>query len=72
MTPPDIRQSVQTLQQQNVSLREIARVLKISRNTVRAILREPQSPVAGTAAPDEGGASAWQRCMPGPRETRCA
>ena len=54
MTPPDIRQSVQTLQQQNVSLREIARVLKISRNTVRAILREPQSPVAGTAAPDEG------------------
>lgn len=54
MTPLDIRQSVHTLQQQNVSLREIARVLKISRNTARSILREPQSPVGGTAAPDEG------------------
>ena len=44
MTPTDIRASVLTLHQQGTSVREISRVLHLSRNTVRAILREP-SPV---------------------------
>lgn len=39
MTPIQIRHSVQTLQAQGHSLREISRLLGISRNTVRRILR---------------------------------
>ena len=54
MTPLHIRQSVQTLQQQNVSRREISRVLKLSRNTVRRILREPNRVDASAAGLDEG------------------
>ena len=42
MTPIEIRNSVLTLQRQGNSLREIGRVLHLSRNTVRAILRAPQ------------------------------
>ena len=42
MTPVDIRASVLTLHQQGTGLREISRVLHLSRNTVRGILREPQ------------------------------
>ncbi|MBK7002194.1 MAG: DDE-type integrase/transposase/recombinase [Rhodoferax sp.] len=42
MTPIDIRASVLTLHQQSTGLREISRVLHLSRNTVRGILREPQ------------------------------
>lgn len=41
MTPIDIRASVLTLHQQGTSVREISRVLHLSRNTVRGILREP-------------------------------
>lgn len=41
MTPIDIRASVLTLRQQGTSVREISRVLHLSRNTVRGILREP-------------------------------
>jgi DNA-binding CsgD family transcriptional regulator len=41
MTPVDIRASVLTLHQQAMSLREISRVLHLSRNTVRGILRQP-------------------------------
>ena len=40
MTPIDIRASVLTLQKQGTGLREISRVLHLSRNTVRGILRE--------------------------------
>lgn len=39
MTPNQIRDAVRTLQTQGQSLREISRVLKLSRNTVRRILR---------------------------------
>jgi transposase len=39
MTPNQIRDAVRTLQTQGRSLREISRVLKLSRNTVRRILR---------------------------------
>lgn len=42
MTPVEIRNSVLVLQQQGNSLREIGRVLHLSRNTVRAILRAPE------------------------------
>lgn len=41
MTPIQIRHSVQALQLQGHSLREISRLLHISRNTVRRILRGP-------------------------------
>ncbi|MEN9377860.1 MAG: hypothetical protein RL710_3017 [Pseudomonadota bacterium] len=54
MTPIEIRTSVLTLHQQGTGLREISRVLHLSRNTVRGILREP-SPVANSpvCAPNE-------------------
>ena len=53
MTPIDIRASVLTLHQQNTGLREISRVLHLSRNTVRGILREPQSAVNAPKADNE-------------------
>ncbi len=37
----EIRQSVQTLHQQGLAVREISRLLKLSRNTVRRLLRLP-------------------------------
>ena len=39
MTPTEIRTTVRTLQAQGHSLREISRLLALSRNTVRRILR---------------------------------
>lgn len=52
MTPIEICASVLTLHQQGTGLREISRVLHLSRNTVRGILREPSraSSSAGCAA----------------------
>jgi transposase len=41
MTPSEIRSAVRSLQAQGHSLREISRLLALSRNTVRRILREP-------------------------------
>ena len=41
MTPTEIRAAVRGLQAQGHSLREISRLLALSRNTVRRILREP-------------------------------
>ena len=41
MTPTEIRTAVRSLQAQGHSLREISRLLALSRNTVRRILREP-------------------------------
>jgi transposase-like protein len=41
MTPKPIRDAVQTLLAQGRSVRDISRALKLSRNTVRRILREP-------------------------------
>src|SRR5271165_2208221 len=41
MTPSEIRSAVRGLQAQGHSLREISRLLALSRNTVRRILREP-------------------------------
>jgi hypothetical protein len=53
MTPTEIRNTVRTLQAQRHSLREISRILALSRNTVRRILRQPDRSVAETAACDE-------------------
>ena len=51
MTPIEIRNSVRTLQAQGQPLREISRLLGLSRNTVRRILREPTAaPVAAVNA----------------------
>ncbi len=48
MTPTQIRDAVRTLQAQGRSLREISRLLRLSRNTVRRILRRADSaPPAG-------------------------
>jgi transposase len=46
LTPTEIRSAVRTLQTQGHSLREISRLLALSRNTVRRILREPAANVA--------------------------
>jgi transposase len=53
MTPAEIRITVRSLQAQGHSLREISRLLALSRNTVRRILREPAGGVAETPACDE-------------------
>jgi transposase len=53
MTPTEIRTAVRTLQAQGHSLREISRLLALSRNTVRRILRASDRPVAEGAACDE-------------------
>lgn len=50
MTPMEIRNSIVTLAQQATSLREISRLLHLSRNTVRRILREPPDANAPTGA----------------------
>ena len=50
MTPTEIRISVRTLQAQGRSLREISRLLRLSRNTVRRILRKPDTAVAPSGA----------------------
>ena len=52
MIATEIRSAVRTLQAQSHSLREISRLLKLSRNTVRRILRKPdrtEAPPCGEA-----------------------
>src|SRR3984957_996304 len=51
MTPNEIRAAVRGLQTQGHSLREISRLLAMSRNTVRRILREPAGDVGGEPPP---------------------
>lgn len=53
MTPTEIRNMVRALQAQRHSLREISRILALSRNTVRRILRQPDRSVTEVAACDE-------------------
>lgn len=50
MTPMEIRTSILGLHQRGTSLREISSLLRLSRNTVRRILRQPQSDAAHTGA----------------------
>ena len=49
MTPTAIRDAILTLRAQNRSLRDISRALKLSRNTVRRILRPAPDPDDATA-----------------------
>ena len=51
MTPTAIREAVLTLRAQNRSLRDISRALKLSRNTVRRILRPAPESDDATAGP---------------------
>jgi hypothetical protein len=53
MTPTEIRNAVCTLRAQGRSLREISRLLALSRNTVRRILRQPDRIAGEAAACDE-------------------
>ncbi|MBW4025630.1 MAG: transposase family protein [Proteobacteria bacterium] len=53
MTPTEIRAAVRGLQMQGHSLREISRLLAMSRNTVRRILREPAGDAGEVLACDE-------------------
>src|ERR1700751_5254878 len=60
MIPSEIRSSVQTLQAQGLSLREISRLLKLSRNTVRRILRGAKHGTAPSPAYDPQTAARLQ------------
>jgi transposase len=51
MTPIEIRNGVRLLKRQGQSLREISRLLKVSRNTVRRILREKDGEPAAASPP---------------------
>ena len=53
MTPSEIRQTVRTLAAQGKGLREISRLLALSRNTVRRILRAPETTAAAAPPCDE-------------------
>lgn len=53
MTPIEICNTVRTLKQQGTSLREISRLLELSRNTVRRILRESVGAPARVAVMDQ-------------------
>lgn len=67
MTPTQIRDAVRTLQAQGQSLREISRVLKLSRNTVRRIVRaqdpERSAQDAGPGVPRAYLKSAFERAQ---------
>ena len=58
MIAPEIRSSVRTLLAQGRSLREVSRMLQLSRNTVRRILRQPQ-PSAEARPPCEPQTLRW-------------
>jgi hypothetical protein len=66
MTPDPIRDAVQTLQAQGRSLRDISRALKLSRNTVRRILRQPavaESPALPTGLTPSALQTAFTRAQ---------
>ncbi|MBW2474547.1 MAG: helix-turn-helix domain-containing protein [Deltaproteobacteria bacterium] len=44
MITPDIRQAILALHEKGIGLREISRTLRLSRNTIRRVLREPSPP----------------------------
>jgi len=49
----EIRQSIRTLQAQGHSVREISRLLKVSRNTVRRVLRTAAQPLPAAPCPPQ-------------------
>ena len=44
MIAPEIREAIVALRAKSTAVRKIARLLKISRNTVRQAVRQPQEP----------------------------
>src|SRR5215469_14152265 len=54
MIPIEIRKGVRLLRAQGQSLREISRLLKLSRNAVRRILREKDGEPAQASPPRDG------------------
>lgn len=61
MIPDEIRQAILTLKDQGRALRDISRALKVSRNTVRRVLRDREHP---KAAPDDPRAQAIAELLP--------
>jgi len=53
MMSHEICQAILAMREKGVGLREISRVLKISRNAVRRVLREPEPKAAAAKQPDE-------------------
>ncbi|MGB5614603.1 MAG: helix-turn-helix domain-containing protein [Sedimenticolaceae bacterium] len=53
MIAEELRQAIRVLKDQGRPLREISRTLKVSRNTVRRVLREPEQPQAPREDPRE-------------------
>jgi len=51
MIAPEIREAIVALRAKGTAVRKIARLLKISRNTVRQVLRQPQEPVQSQIPP---------------------
>lgn len=49
MITPDIRQAIVVMHEKGMALREISRTLKLSRNTIRRVLREPSPPTTTVA-----------------------
>ena len=52
MIPYEIREAIQALRRQGRAIREISRALKISRNTVRRVLRQKVAKTPPSSAPD--------------------
>lgn len=60
MITPDIRQAIVALHEKGMGLREISRTLKLSRNTIRRVLREPSPPDTTAAlSATQQAALAW-------------
>ena len=52
MIPYEIREAIRALHQQGRAIREISRALKVSRNTVRRVLRQKPAKASRAPAPD--------------------
>jgi len=50
MISHEIRQAILAMKEKGLGLREISRVLKVSRNTLRRVLHEPQPKATGPVA----------------------
>ncbi len=72
MTPTEICITVRSLQAQGHSLREISRLLALSRNTVRRILRAPAGSVAETPPCDEATLGKLKAAFARPSLVRCS
>ena len=67
MIPDELRQAILTLKRQGQALREISRLLKVSRNTVRRALRAPATRTPRREHPQQQTLNAvmpalYQRC----------